>query len=168
MLTQCLPHTTSWFELSTRSLKRALKTVIRQIQDLHAQGITHNDLALKNIVVNTWGEAGLIDFEDAVSFDETGTPSITCDDCPREFWPDDDWFNFLTNFLPLEYPTFELEDMSETERQLALDLNRQAKRVFPIVWQMFQQEGLGVKNLKNVHRFVEGKQFIVKKIRRYQ
>ena len=168
ILTACLPDTTTWFQLNHRSLRRALKTVIRQIKSLHDQSITHNDLALKNMVVNSKGESGLIDLEDAVYFDSNGEPSIRCEDCPIEFAPDDDWFNFLANFLPLELEQYEIEDMKAEERELYNKMNKQRRSTFPIVWQVFTDEGLGLKNLRNTRRFSEGTTMLIRKIRKYR
>lgn len=164
ILTSCLPETTSWFQLNKRNFRRALKTVIRQIKSLHDHSITHNDLALKNIVVNSKGESGLIDFEDAVQFDSNGAPSIRCEECPTEFVPDDDWAYFLENFLPFELTDRQVRGMDVETRKLYRQMKEERTSTFPIAWEVFTGEGLGLDNL----RFAEGRKMLVKKIKKYR
>ena len=148
IITQCLPNATSWDDpsLTKRAFRKGIRSIIRQIDDLHKLNIMHNDLALKNIVINLKGEAGLIDFEDAVEF-IGGEPSIRYRGSPKTFSPELDWSNLFGGFIQISDEDLEYyKDDKKTYLNL-LKMNKQNKRLLPIVWKVFTEEGFGLQNL---------------------
>ena len=61
---KCLHNSIGWEKLSNDKLPKALKMVVQQLKYIHKLGFIHGDLAPKNIVVNKYGTASIIDFED--------------------------------------------------------------------------------------------------------
>ena len=148
IITRCLPDATSWDDpgLTRRAFRRGTRAIIRQIHDLHKMNIMHNDLTQKNLMINPKGEAGLIDFEDAVEFIE-GEPSIRYRGSPKFFSPKKDWSAFFSNFTPIsEEDLKSYESDEETYLQL-LENNDQNKELLPIVWEVFVEEGFGLQDL---------------------